>query len=90
VGLLGVVAEGLTNLVDEHRQIGPGHVGGGPEKLVQLLLGDRSRAPLNEELQQLEGFGCEVYGLPVAGEQTGFIVQDKLAETDAQGGLPVR
>jgi hypothetical protein len=66
VGLVGVVAEGLADLVDEHGQVGPGHVGRGPEPLVELLFGDGTGAVPNQTLEQLQGLRGEVNGLPVA------------------------
>jgi hypothetical protein len=58
--------------------------------LVQLFLGDGARAPLDEELEELESLRRQVYGFPVARKLTGGVVQDKLAKAQTQGGLPIR
>jgi hypothetical protein len=63
-----IVLQGLSNLRNEHRQIGIGNEGAGPETLVELNLADGPRPGVDEHLQQLERLGRKMDRLAVAKE----------------------
>jgi hypothetical protein len=66
--LPGIIAKGFSNLRDQRGEIDLRDEGGGPEALVQVVFRERTRAALDEDLQQLVSLGRKVE-LPVGPEQ---------------------
>ncbi len=82
-----VIMQRRSHFSDQTRQIGFRNKRLGPELFIEIVLRNRVRAPLHQDLQQKEGFGREVDFL-VASEELALIrVEQKLGEPYSRHAL---